>query len=456
MRSLNKIALFVGLVAMVGCGDDPEQSLNGVFPSSGFIGRKLRVEVSGDNASFVDGQVSLDFGAGVTVEKVAVASPTALFADITIADTAALGLRDVVVNQGGAALTLREAFQLESPVAFTTQGTVAQGSVVSFTARNLDFYAPFDATCGAAVFGICLQYTGMQVKVPTGMNAVLNAVDAFTVTGTLYIDLDAQSGAISFTSGPAGDATKQVVSAVGADTEVATRAPVALAAGTPTTTTVAAPFDSHLYEFTAAATSAARFSASPGDPNADPTIYVLPESGRFTEMVAATAAPNALSASGGKYFAIYSDGTGLADYSYAIRVNPVALTALAEADTAGANDLLANAQNAGANASILLMGATISSETDADWVRFTVPANSAAKKVHVVTAGGDPLTDTYVEIYKNSEATMIGESADSGYHEDTLSTAIGGDATVIFVKIYGSPGYFQPSHSQYVAAIWLE
>ena len=459
MRSLANVALFVGLAAMVGCGDDPEQSLNGVFPSSGFIGRTVRVEVSGDNASFVDGQTSLDFGAGVTVASVHVASPTALFADITISDTAPLGARDVVVRQGSTSLTLKQAFLLESPLAFTTQGSMAQGSVVAFTARNLDFSAPFDTTCGASFFGMCLLYTGIEANVPTGMNAVIGTVDPYTVSGTLYVDLDAQSGPISFTSGPADDVAKQVISAVGTDTTVAARTAVALTANTPTTTTVAAAFDSHLFEFTAAANSAARFSAAPGDPEADPTLFILPESGRFTEMVGASAKPNALTQSGGKYYAIYSDATGLSGYSFAMRVSPLQLVAMPEADTGGANNTSAGAQNAATNNTILLTNASISSVDDADWVRFTVPAGSAMKKVHVVTAGDDPMTDTFVEIYKDAEATdkLIGESQDSGYHEDTLSSAIGATTSnVIFVKISGSPGYFQPAHSTYIAAIWLE
>jgi hypothetical protein len=457
MRSLNKIVLVAGLAAMVGCGDDPDQSLNGVFPSSGFIGRKVRVEVSADNASFVDGAVMVDFGAGVTVENVTVSSPTAIFADITISDTAPLGLRDVTLRSGSDSMSLREAFKLESPLAFTTQGTLAQGSVVAFTARNLDFFAPFDTTCGASFFGMCLEYTGMSATVPSGVTAVISAVDPYTVSGTLYVDLDAQSGPISFTSGIVADAL--VVSPVGTDTEFAPRSPVALTANSPTTATVAAAFDSHLYEFTTAASSVARFSASPGEPDATPTIYVLPESGRFTEMVAASEAPNALSTGGGKYFAVYSDGSGLSGYSYALRVAPIALMSMPEADTSGANNTSATAQNAGANTSLLLMNATISTVDDADWIRFTVPAGSSAKKVHVMTAGSDPMTDTFVEVYKDAEAAdkLLGESEDSGYHEDLVTAAIGTTASnVIFVKISGSPGYFQPSHNQYVAAIWLE
>jgi hypothetical protein len=457
MGSLKKFALVAGFVAMVGCGDDPDQSLNGVFPSSGFIGRQVRVEVSADNASFVDGAVTVDFGAGITVNKVTVASSTAIFADITISDTAPLGLRDVVVTQDSEQLSLKQAFKLESPLAFTTQGTLAQGSVVAFSARNLDFLAPFDTTCGASFFGICLQYTGVTANVPSGVTAVISAVDPYTISGTLYVDLDAQSGPISIVSGV--DAAAQVTSAVGTDTEFASRAPVALTANTPTTATVNAAYDSHLYEFTVAASSVARFAASSSEPDATPTIYVLPESGRFTEMVAAAEKPNALSSAGGKYFAVYADSSGMSGYSYAMRVSPLTLMTVAEADTAGANNSSATAQNLGTNTSILLASAMISDVDDADWVRFTVPAGSSAKKVHVMTAGDDPMTDTFIEVYKDAEAAdkLLGESEDSGYHEDLVTSAIGTTASnVIFVKISGSPGYFQPEHNKYIAAIWLE
>lgn len=136
-----------------------------------------------------------------------------------------------------------------------------------------------------------------------------------------------------------------------------------------------------------------------------------------------------------------------------MRTSAVQLVPLAE-DEAG-NNTSADPQNAGTNSTILLTNATISSASDDDWIRFTVPAGSAGKKVHVVTAGGDPQTDTYVEIYADSEATLIGESEDSTFHEDVVSDPIG-SATVIFVHIYGSPGFFDPSHSSYIAAIWLE
>jgi len=457
MRTLN-IALFAGLAAVAaGCADDPTQSLNGVFPASGFIGRTLRVEVSGDNASFKDG-ASLDFGTGVTVSGVTVASPTALFADLTIADSAPLGKRDVVVHAGSETLTLKQAFNLESPVAVEFQGTLAQGSVVAFTATNLDLTHLYDATCAQSFFGICLLYPNLDVVTPPGVMAVVDLVEPFRISGTLYVDLDAMGGDLKFVSGSPDAADKQISSALGKTTEFMARTPQALAAGTPTTTTVAAPYDSHLYTFDAAAASVSRYTVSPSEMTATPRLYVLPASGHFAELVAANAKPNVIAEQAGKYFAIYADNSGLSGYSYAIRVNPQQLIGVAEADTAGANNSLMTAQNAGTNSTILLTGATINGVTDVDYIKFTPPAGSTTKKVHVVTGGSDSLTDTFVEIWKDNDtlpANSLGDSPDSGYHEDFVSSPIGAAAT-IYVKIYGSPDFFNPSHSAYVAAIWLE
>lgn len=111
-------ALAVLVLSAAGCGAD--ESVNGVFPSSGFLGRTLRVEVTGDNTSWGSGN-GLDFGPGITVSNISVASPTTLFAEIVISDTAAPGLRDVIVTgDGGGALN--DAFKLTSPLVVDWQG----------------------------------------------------------------------------------------------------------------------------------------------------------------------------------------------------------------------------------------------------------------------------------------------------------------------------------------------
>ena len=64
---MRKIALGFIAVAAIGCGED--QNASGVFPSEGFLGRTMRVQISGDNTQWNDG-VSVDFGPGITVKSV--------------------------------------------------------------------------------------------------------------------------------------------------------------------------------------------------------------------------------------------------------------------------------------------------------------------------------------------------------------------------------------------------
>jgi hypothetical protein len=301
--------------------------------------------------------------------------------------------------------------------------------------------------------GICLLYTGVQVETPAGVTAVVNSVDQFTISGTLYVDVDAQTGELRFISGPADAPEKQKVSATGAETTFAPRTPVALANGTPTTTTVSAAFESHLYSFDAAANSLERVTTSPGDSSANPTVFVLPESGHFADLVAASEAPNVIAEAAGKHYAIYADSSGLSGYAYAIRVNPLALTPMAESEGTSGNNTLATAQQG--TAPMLFKNAMFMTQTDEDWIRFPVTNGDVGKSVHVLTAG-DPLTDTWVYVYGNTMTDALGNQDDS-VHEDFVSDPIEAGTTMIHVKITPStPMYYDPAHNQYVVAVWLE
>src|SRR5688500_11997442 len=65
-----------------GGGETGEASISGVSPGDVFVGRGAEVLVVGNNTGWEDG-VAVDFGAGVTVDEVVVASPTALMVSIT-------------------------------------------------------------------------------------------------------------------------------------------------------------------------------------------------------------------------------------------------------------------------------------------------------------------------------------------------------------------------------------
>lgn len=438
-------ALALISVAAVGCGGE-DTSLNGVFPASGFIGRSMRVQVSADNTSFSTG-TSVDFGPGITVESVTVASPTALFADIVISADTAPGLHDVVVRSGDT-LTLAQAFEVESPIRVEFSGTLAQGSLASFTVTNLDFENPFDDTCtlDAGFFG-CLEYGFINFETPAGTNASLSSLSPYELTGTLYMDIDAASGPFRINSGdPAGE---PVVSSLGADTEIVTRTASALSS-TPANGSIEAANGTALYSFTAGANTVSTI-----DVNGASGAYVLGASGSWTEVVTVGEAPSFVTQTGGDFYVVVTDVSGDENVTFSVAAEPTTLTPVAEADTNGANDTLGGAQDLATNVSALVTNASITDDSDEDWYKFTVPAGSSTKRVHVITAPGDAETDTLVEIYAANGTTLLGEGDDAGYHEDVVSEPLGSNNT-FFVKVSPSSYWDAMYGDKYIVAIWLE
>ncbi len=408
----------------------------------------MRIEVTADNSNF-GANATIDFGPGVTVSSVAVASPTALFADIVIANTAAPGLHDVVVHGGGDTLTLDAAFEVESPIQVEFKGTLAQASLSAFTIRNLDFASPFDDTCTApSLFG-CGEYGNVNLESPPGTTAVIESVGPYALSGTLYLDLDATSGPFNVSSGdPAGTVT---VSPLGAELAVTARTALALA-GTANGTLEGAN-GTQLYTVDAAANSVTRINVTGAS-----GAYILGDSGSWSDLVTAGAKPNAITQTAAKYYVVVADASGDVGVSYTVAANPLALTAEVEADTAGANDTKNAAQDVAASA--LVTSASLSADTDVDWYRVTVPVGSTTKKVHVITAAGDPSTDTAVIIYGADGTTsllatsMPNNPVDRDYHESVVSANVGTNASV-YVKILPSD-YFDVAQKNYILAIWLE
>src|SRR5258708_33114102 len=140
-----KLVFVLGAVALSGCATSP--SASGVFPADGFTGRTLRIEISGDATDWKDG-ATVNFGDGVTVSSVAVASPTDMFAEIAIDGAAAPGLRDVTVSSNGS-FTLKQAFELKSPIDIKFVGNIDQGGFPAYTITSHDFDNPFDGTTDA-------------------------------------------------------------------------------------------------------------------------------------------------------------------------------------------------------------------------------------------------------------------------------------------------------------------
>jgi hypothetical protein len=101
--------------------------------------------------------------------------------------------------------------------------------------------------------------------------------------------------------------------------------------------------------------------------------------------------------------------------------------------------------------------AQLSTVGDVDWFKVTVAAGDVGKTLHVVTAGGDPRTDTVVDVQSSTGTSLGGPSDDVGYHEDFTSSAIpaAGD---YFIKVYYSDfvSSFDAAQSHYVVSITVE
>lgn len=443
------LALFLALPSVVACGESYDQSVSGVFPSSAFLGRNVRVEISGDVTNWKDG-ATVDFGTGVTVKDVKVASPTVLFAEITVTDEATPGLRDVTVKQGGDTLVLKEAFQLESAITLKFRGTTAQGSIATFSINNHDFDTPFDDTATGDGFFTPLEYTNTFIAVPAGVRLQIGSIQPYTITGTAFFDTDAAPGPVVVNSGLDADLVK---SSLGFDLPVTARTATVLAANVATPGMVPEPFASTLFEFTpASAPALATFLATATSQAAEPGVALLPASGKFEDMLGYGPNQALVQEQAGKVYAIYFDNGGGSGYNFSVKANAAQLTPAAEVEP---NNAIANAGVATAMP-YLMTGATLSAVSDVDWIRVNIAAGDVGKKVRVLTGGQDPYTDTVVQLFQSNGTTAVGQpSSDSGFHENYTSPAITA-AGSYYVKVTASQDYFMDDHNAYIAAVWLE
>ncbi len=219
MRSTRLLPLLFALIPAA-CGDDiifpdqvevPDPALNGVFPARAFTDRTLRVEISGDGTEFT-GTPTVSFGADITVASVELSSPSTLFANISIAGAAAVGKRDVVVTNGGDALTLTAAFDVQNPLEILSTGPNLQGGLNQVLIINHDPENPFLGTL--EVTG----GTGVEIFIDDSSQTESLAI------GTVFIDGDAVSGPV-IVNDLLGDVTSR-----GAELTVTPRAPTALTA----------------------------------------------------------------------------------------------------------------------------------------------------------------------------------------------------------------------------------
>jgi hypothetical protein len=194
----------------------------------------------------------------------------------------------------------------------------------------------------------------------------------------------------------------------------------------------------------------ARFQASTsGDGN--PRVAVLGPTGKFTELLGATADQRQV-AKAGKFYAVLFDLTGELG-THTIRASSSMLTVAA--DTEPGNNTAPGA--IACALPCLVEGAQLATSADQDWVKFTTGAMDNNKKVRVRTQPGDDFTDTIVEVFGgNGQTSLSGPSSDGGYHENFLFATAVSASTPYTVKIAGSPEWSDDMQTRYDALIYLE
>ncbi len=477
MKMSSKLGLFVCAVigaAVVGCsgsdgapgatgpagsagpagsgGGGGEASVSGITPGRAFLARKLDVTVSGFGTAWST-TTTLDFGAGVTVDGITVASPTALVASITIDKTAAAGARDVTINDGSKKEVYKGAFKVDPPATIQLQGSVAQGSVLGGHVAGKDLSTPFDTTTTGDGLFTPISYTNIDVTGATGVTVNVSGVSLYSVDLTMLVDVTAPTTAqtLEISSGPPMAKTNDVFPMPKALT-LAARTPTMLTSGTPATGNVAKPFDSTLYQFTpGTGLSIVDVAATATDANAAPAVALLPKSGKFADLISFSGASTLVTSSADPFYAIYWDNTGTTG-AFSVTAKSTAGTGLAETEP---NNTSATAQTA-ASLPFILQGATLSSATDQDWVQYTAVAADIGKKFHVQTIAGDRRTDTVVNVFTADGTTSLGgPSSDSAYHENFVSSAITA-AGVHYIKFSASAQGYSATMKAYVGIIRLQ
>lgn len=449
-KKLTLLAFASSLFAAFACGgDQPDgtESVSAVVPNEVFLGRTETVLIVGNGTDWLSGQISADFGQGVTVDSIEVASASALLATITIEPSAAPGPRDVAVGDGNQNLILKGAFHLDAPIAVEVEGDLAQGSIATVTVSNNDVLSPFDATQEGDGLFTPISFPNINIVLPEGSTAQVNTVSAFSVEFLVLIDVNATAGPtdLQVLSGPAG-AEQSFPLPGGLD--ISERTPETLS-DKGESFSFDTPFGTKLFSYSPAGMALLDFAASADNADASPAFALLPASGSWADMISFSDFVS--DAGNGDYYLVYWDGSGVAGYTADLLVNEVAAAAMSESEP---NDDAANAQ-VSPSMPVVLQGASLADLDDVDYIELTVSAADVGKSVRVFTTGSDRQSDPVVDVLDSSETSLGGPSDDADFHEDFTSTPID-SAGIYYVRVTASDaGFFSLEHTSYDVAIQL-
>ncbi len=430
-------------------------SISGVTPHMAFIDRVKVVTISGFGTDWsASTPPTVSFGDDVTVDTVTVASPTALVAAITVGPDAEIGTRSVTVTDTAATLTYTDGFMVESPLALEIVGTPAQGSIMMAYAVSRDFETPFDTTYTGDGFFTPIVYTNLQVSAVAGIDGSISSAEPYKVEMLMLVDVDAAAGEKDFNilSGPSGH---QVHFPAPKAFDLLARDAEVLTPGTPLTGKITEAFGTKLYKIEGSTTAAQYLSiqVTASESGAQPAFALLPESGKFADMLDYTNVSSMITQpTASTFYLVFWDNTGTYDYDFELESTADAITVIEDTEP---NNTSATAVEATALPAAML-GASLATATDVDWVMYEAAAADVGKRFHIVTMPGDPACDTVVAAYESDGTTLLGTvSLDGDYHEDHLSAAIPAAGTY-YIRVHANADYYSPSSPAYDMVITLE
>jgi hypothetical protein len=413
-----------------------------------FLARHREILIHGYSASWTQG-TQVDLGPDVTVTNLSIPVPNLIVVDFGVDATATPGPRDVtVVEPDGGAIVGMGALSLDSPIALTFEGTLAEGSIVVAHMTVLDTTIPLDTTSTTNPFGVPT-FTNLTPALPAGLSATVLGATAFTADVQLFIDATT-FGADRFdlVSGPPGDSTN-VDFPLPAGVNVAARAGIPLAAGASVSGSVDATYATGLFVYTPAsdALSIVDFSATSAASGGEPAVLLLPASGRWSDELTGGAAATWLTSSTDPIYAVYFDETGMTGaYSVGLTATAPAASAAASAgDATMATAVVAPALP------FVLTGGLLTSASSQDWIQLATGAGDGGKQLFVQSAG-DPQTFLDVTIYDDQGDTIGGNETGGPVHARTAPLA---PSRTYYVAFSAGAG-FDPAHGAYEGILRLE
>lgn len=404
--------------------DNP--SVSAISPGLAYLERTTEVTISGYGTEWTPAAM-VDFGPGISVDSMKVASPTAIVATISVDAAAALGPRDVSVREGENTTTYEGAFHVDAPLFVVgLAGSTEQGSILFGRAEQLDKSTPFDTTEDSP-------YPYLSLAAGDSSAAIIQSASSYAVEFLMFLDVNASTGPtdVAAVSGFPG---LEVTSREPASFDTGARAPIPLTIGVDEMAMIPNAFDSILYSVQADPFKLVTIDITSTDPNVAPAFALLPSSGKFDDLITYDASAAFTSGAGGTYYVVVWDINGDASYPYVVS------TSAADSDDHEPNDTCAMAQAVTTPA--MLSNLSLSSTIDEDWFAITATAADVGSTIHVVTSPGNPDTDTWVDVLASDCMTSLGgPSDDLDYHEDFTSAPIPA-AGIYYVKVYHSSFLF--------------